>query len=182
MEKMKLTSSPRLAEALATMGIHDFKAVLMHFPYRYEDLTPTKDPLYHDQQRLVLVGKITSQPQVFRKGHFVSVRFTFKDHHQHLIHVIAFNRPYLAKSIIPGTLVTLVGKYDTSRQLLSLVTFIHGQVEANKTFKPIYRLPHEIPLFRFSQWVQKALTQLETLSLPISLPQELLKQLPIQNK
>ena len=95
---MKLTSSPRLAQALAEMGIHSFADVLLHFPYRYEDLNLTPNGLYHDQQRLVLQGKITSTPSIFRRGSLVTIRFTIKDQHGHLMHLIAFNRPFSSKN------------------------------------------------------------------------------------
>jgi ATP-dependent DNA helicase RecG len=173
---MALTSSPRLAQALARIGIHTERDVLMHFPYRYEDLTATPLGLYHDQQRLVLVGKITSTPQVFRRGTFVTLRFTMRDQHQHLMHVIAFNRPFLAKSIVPNTIITIVGKYDASKQIVHLVTFILGEVAADHPLKPIYRLPHEIPLFRFTALVKKALTVLPKLEFETRLPKAIIQE------
>ena len=181
-EGMKLSNQPHLLDALAAMNIHTFEDVLLHVPYRYEDFSLTQEKLYHDQQRLVLTGTITTTPTVFRKGKFVTVRFTMRDQHQHLMHIVAFNRPYLAKMIIPLTTVTVVGKYDATRQTVNMLTMIKGEVSKEKTFKPLYRLPGNLELHWFSRLVQKALSLLPTLSFPQILPNALLTKFGLMEK
>ena len=179
---MKLTTSPRLQEALSTMGIHTFVDVLLHFPYRYEDMNLTSNALYHDQQRLVLHGKITSQANVFRRGHFVTTRFTIKDQHGHLMHVIAFNRPFLSKMIVPNETITVIGKYDANRQVVNLVNAFKGELSDGPKLKPIYRLPSTIENFVFTRLVKKGLSMLADLSFPVTLPSSLLATLPHHDK
>ena len=179
---MKITSSPRLAQALAEMGIHTFVDVLLHFPYRYEDMNLTRDPLYHDQQRLVLNGKVTSQANVFRRGHFVTTRFTIKDQHGHLIHAIAFNRPFLAKMIVPGEAMTVIGKYDANRQVVNLINAFKGELNDGPKLKPIYRLPSTIENFVFTRLVKKGLSMMDELSFPVTLPSSVLTTLPHHDK
>jgi len=179
---MKLTTSPRLAQALASMGIHTWMDVLLHFPYRYEDMNLTSHALYHDQQRLVLHGKITSQANVFRRGHFVTTRFTIKDQHGHLMHVIAFNRPFLAKMIIPNESITVIGKYDANRQVVNLINAFKGERSDGPKLKPIYRLPSTIENFVFTRLVKKGLSMLPDLSFPITLPSSLLAAFPHHDK
>jgi len=179
---MKLTSSPRLAQALADMGIHSFADVLLHFPYRYEDLNLTTNGLYHDQQRLVLQGKITSTPSIFRRGSMVTTRFTFKDQHGHLMHVIAFNRPFLARMIIPGDTIMVVGKYDASRQLLNLINAFKEQTADSVKLKPIYRLPSTIENFVFTRLVKKGLSLMDELQFPNILPDDFLQTFSLPEK
>ena len=179
---MKLTSSPRLAQALADMGIHTFVDVLLHFPYRYEDMNVTDQPLYHDQQRLVLIGKVTSQANVFRRGQFVTTRFTIKDQHGHLMHIIAFNRPFLAKIIVPGEAMTVIGKYDANRQVVSLINAFKGELNEGPKLKPIYRLPSTIENFVFTRLVKKGLSMITELSFPVTLPSKVLNILSHHDK
>jgi ATP-dependent DNA helicase RecG len=179
---MKLTTSPRLEQALASMGIHTFVDVLLHFPYRYEDMNLTQQALYHDQQRLVLNGKVTSQANVFRRGHFVTTRFTIKDHHGHLMHVIAYNRPFLAKMIVPGEPMTVIGKYDASRQLVTLMNAFKGELSEGPKLKPIYRLPSTIENYVFTRLVKKGLSMIAELSFPVTLPPSIMATLPHHDK
>jgi ATP-dependent DNA helicase RecG len=179
---MKLTSSARLAQALADIGIHTFEDVLLHFPYRYEDLNLTQEGIYHDQQRLVLNGTITTMPQVFRRGPLLTVRFTIKDQHHHLMHVIAFNRPYLARMIIPGQRLTVIGKYDATRQLLNLHQALKGDLIGEPKLKPIYRLPHTIESYLFQRLVKKGLAMIDTLSFKQSLPSSLIEEEQLLDK
>ncbi|MFZ9197649.1 MAG: ATP-dependent DNA helicase RecG, partial [Bacilli bacterium] len=166
----------------ADMGIHSFADVLLHFPYRYEDLNLTSNGLYHDQQRLVLQGKITSTPSIFRRGSMVMTRFTFKDQHGHLMHVIAFNRPFLSKMIVPGDTMMVVGKYDASRQILNLIHAFKEQTSDSVKLKPIYRLPSTIENFVFIRLVKKALSMLDTLTFPQHLPEDILKAFSLPDK
>ncbi len=179
---MKLTSSPRLAQALADMGIHSFADVLLHFPYRYEDLNLTANGLYHDQQRLVLQGKVTSTPSIFRRGSFVTIRFTIKDQHGHLMHVIAFNRPFLAKMIVPGDTIMVVGKYDAGRQILNLINAFKEQTSESIKLKPIYRLPSTIENFVFTRLVKKALSMMDTLSFTSHVPSDIRQHFALADK
>jgi ATP-dependent DNA helicase RecG len=179
---MKLTTSPRLEQALASMGIHTFVDVLLYFPYRYEDMNLTQNPLYHDQQRLVLTGKVSTQPTVFRRGHFVTTRFTMKDQHGHVMNVIAFNRPFLAKIIIPAEAITVIGKYDASRQVVNLINAFKGKLSDGPKLKPIYRLPSTIENYVFTRLVKKGLAMIADLSFPVTLPTSLLASLANQDK
>ena len=179
---MKLTNSERLANALAKMNIHDEKDLLLTFPYRYEDMTPTKEKLYHDQQRLVLVGKVTSTPTVFYKGSLVMTRFTFKDQHQHLIHVVAFRRPYLAKLLVPGEVFTVIGKYQANGQVLNLINLIKGELDETSRFKPIYRLPGDIEAHHFHRMMKKAILRIPELDFSTHLPTSLITTHHLQSK
>ncbi len=179
---MKLTTSPRLEQALASMGIHTFVDVLLYFPYRYEDMNLTQNPLYHDQQRLVLTGKVSTQPTVFRRGHFVTTRFTMKDQHGHVMNVIAFNRPFLAKMIIPAEAITVIGKYDASRQVVNLINAFKGELSDGPKLKPIYRLPSTIENYVFTRLVKKGLAMIADLSFPVTLPSSFLASLANQDK
>jgi ATP-dependent DNA helicase RecG len=178
---MGLTHSPAFLEALTSIGIVTETDVLLHLPYRYDDFTLTQTPLYHDQQRLVLKAKITSTPTVFRKGNLLTVRFTIQDQHQHVLSVIAFNRPYLAKQIIPNTHVLIVGKYDQSRQMLNLIT-LQKDTDSAVKFKPLYRLPQTIEQYWFTRLVNKALTKIESLSFPSILPTSIIEALHLMPK
>jgi ATP-dependent DNA helicase RecG len=182
MEKMKLTSSPRLAEALATMGIHDFKDVLMHFPYRYEDLTPTNEVLLIDKQRLVLTGKVKSAPQLLYFSTIKAVQFYFTTNQGLSLQVIAFNRTYLAKSIKVGETYTIVGTYDATRRSISLTTIIEDINNEKSILRPIYSLIDGLSQSIFRRLVLKAIINAKSEDYPIRLPKEVISELKINSK
>ncbi len=167
---MKLSSSARIQTALETMGILSYEDVLRHVPRTYEDLSLSESVLKVDRQRIVLQGHVATQPKMFRHGRFTSTTFKFLAHDHHLYSVVAFNRPFFAKSIQLNTLYRLVATYDAKRSSLNLMNFYQDDGSL-PVLKPVYRLPEDIPQYVFTRLVKKAMTLLPTLSFQRFLPE-----------
>ncbi len=97
---MKLSTSPRIQEALESMGIHDYFDVLEHLPRDYADFTPTKETELDHKARLVITGKVAGSATFARHGRVTLIRFSFYSSQGHFFKVIAFNRPYLMKTLV----------------------------------------------------------------------------------
>ena len=167
---MKFSSSARIQTALESMGIHTYEDILFHIPRTYEDLSLTQSVLKVDRQRIVLQGKVATQPKMFRHGRFTSTTFKFLAHDHQLYSVIAFNRPFFAKSILLNTMYRLVANYDSKRSSLNLLN-LYKEDGSLPVLKPVYRLPEEIPQYVFIRLVKKAMSLLPTLSFQRSLPE-----------
>jgi ATP-dependent DNA helicase RecG len=98
------------------------------------------------------------------------------------MHVIAFNRPFLARMIIPGDTIMVVGKYDASRQLLNLINAFKEQTADSVKLKPIYRLPSTIENFVFTRLVKKGLSLMDELQFPNILPDDFLQTFSLPEK
>lgn len=170
---MKLSSSARIQTALETIGITSYETILLHVPRTYEDLSLTQDILKIDRQRLVLSGKIVTQPKVFRHARFSSTTFKFMAHDQHLYSVIAFNRPFFAKSIQLNTLYRLIATYDAKRSSLNLLQVLKDDGNL-PLLKPVYALPDDVPQYVFTRLVDKALRDIEKLTIPSHVPPDFL--------
>jgi ATP-dependent DNA helicase RecG len=98
------------------------------------------------------------------------------------MHVIAFNRPFLAKMIIPGDAVTVIGKYDANRQVVNLINVFKGDLSDGPKLKPIYRLPSTIENYVFARLVKKGLSMIADLSFPVMLSPTLLATISHHDK
>lgn len=159
---MALSKSPNLNIALASMGIFSPEDVLNHLPKRYENYTYTKRKyVYEDKDRLVILGKVISQPRVNRFSHRQLVAFTFETDEGEVFKIEAWNRGYLTNILNMEDLYTISGIYDKKRHCLSLINLLKGKIEAEDSLKPIYQLPSSIANHTFISLVKRCFKMLE---------------------
>lgn len=153
---MKLSKSPRIQEALESMGIHDYFDVLEHLPRDYADFTPTKETELNHKARLVITGKVAGSATFARHGRVTLIRFPFYSHQGHFFKVIAFNRPYLMKTLVQNEVYTLVGSYDRNKMEVDMVNIVKGEMPEDERIKPVYSLPNSLENYMFIRLVAKA--------------------------
>ncbi len=157
----KLTKSPRLNKLLYQMGIFTNYDVINHLPRRYEDLNYTEERNLSDKQRVVLFGKVLSLPKVNTGRRLSVTTFDFMTQKKSYFRVVAFNRPYLAKSINLTDDFTLVGVYNAKRGEIDLLNIYKGVIPINERIKPIYSLPADYDNYLFSNLVKKSLNEID---------------------
>ncbi len=156
---MKLTKSPRLNYLLGSMGIFNYYDVINHLPYRYENLNLTTDYNFKDKQRVVLFGKVMSQPSFVQHGGLSIVTFDFVSN-KHLFKVVAYNRPYLRSKEYLGVDYTLVANYDNKYHRLNLINIYKGDIPSEERIKPLYHLPSDYPNHHYISLVKKAFKEI----------------------
>ena len=157
----KLTKSERLNYLLHQMGIWNYYDVINHLPRRYDNFTLSDSFNLIDKQKVVLFGEVTSIPKLNRGKKVQSVIFDFVDSNRRYYRVIAFNRPYLIKTIEFEEKYTLIGTYDKRKNEIDLINLVKGEIEKDKTIRPIYSLPKDYPNHLFYNLVKKSLKELE---------------------
>ena len=158
---MKLSKSPRIQEALESMGIRDYFDVLEHLPRDYADFTPTRETELDHKARLVVTGKVAGSATFARHGRVTLIRFPFYTNAGHLFKVIAFNRPYLMKTLVQNEVYTLVGSYDRNKMEVDMVNIVKGEMPEDERIKPVYSLPSSLENYMFIRLVAKAFENTE---------------------
>ena len=177
----KLTKSPRLNKLLYQMGIYNNYQVIEHLPKRYDNLSYTGERNLSDKQRVVLLGKVISLPKVVQAKKLTVVTFDFMTVNKSYFRIVAFNRPYLGKSIDLINDYTIVGTYNLKRNEIDLVNIYKGEIPLEERIKPIYNLPTDYPNHLFSHLVKKSLTELEG-KIYTSIPYVFLNKYRLVNK
>ena len=155
----KLTKSPRLNKLLYQMGIFNYYDVINHLPRRYENFNYTHERDLKDKERVVLLGKVMSIPKVSKTKRIDIITFDFMTVNKNYFRIIAFNRPYLVKTINLTDTFTLVGSYGLKRGEINLLNIYKGEIPLNERIKPIYSLPSDYENHLFSSLVKKALNE-----------------------
>ncbi len=155
----KLTKSPRLNTLLRQMGIYSFYDVVYHLPRRYDNYNLTKDYDLEDKQRVVLLGDVISLPKLNKGSRASLITFDFMDINKKFFRVIAYNRPYLLKTLNINERYTIIGSYDKKRNEVDLINLTKGEIEKERALKPVYSLPSDYPNHLFASLAKRSLEE-----------------------
>lgn len=158
----KLTNSPRLNQLLYQMEIFDEKGVINHLPRRYEDFSYTEERDLKDGQRVVTIGKLVSLPRLVKGKNVTFVTFDFVSRKRTYFKVVAFNRPYLSKTVNISDEFTISGIFNKKLNEISLVNIKKGEIPYNERIKPVYTLPSDYQQHLYSALVKKSLDTLKS--------------------
>jgi len=162
MKGMKLTGSKRLNYLLGEMGIFSPYQVIEHLPRKYDSYLPSsKDQLLHmaDKQKIVVVGKAIESPKVMRFKGISKTQFYFRADVGLDFLVVAWNRPYLGKTIQVGETYTLQASYDSKNHSLNMLNMKKGIIPPEHSIVPIYSLPTDYPEHLFRDLVKRSLEE-----------------------
>ena len=149
------------AKALQDLDIITIEDLIMTFPYRHEDFRLKNLAETAHNERVTVEGRVESEPSLLFLGKNKSRMQVRILAGQHLIKAVFFNQGYLKDKIIPGSIVTVSGKWDRGRQVINVSTFSIGPKTDLQDFEPVYSLKGSINQKTFRKFMRQALDQMK---------------------
>ncbi|MFJ5769938.1 ATP-dependent DNA helicase RecG [Psychrobacillus sp. NPDC093180] len=147
------------ANALRELGIETLEDLVMTFPYRHEDFRLKNIAETPHNERVTVEGRVESEPSLLFLGQKKSRMQVRLLAGQHLIKAVFFNQAYLKNKIIPGSIVTVTGKWDRGRQVINVSAFSAGPKTDQQDFEPVYSLKGLISQKVFRKFMRQALDE-----------------------
>lgn len=160
------------AAHLETLGIETVNDILWTFPHRHEDFRLKDLAQTPHNERVTVECKVEREPTVLFLGRNKSRLQVTVLAGRHLVKVVFFNQNYLKQKLIPGTIVTVTGKWDRGRQVINGTTVTFGPKIDQVDFEPVYSLKGLIPQKRFRKYMRQVLDDFGAV-LPDAIPQHL---------
>lgn len=160
------------AAHLETLGIETVNDILWTFPHRHEDFRLKDLAQTPHNERVTVECKVEREPTVLFLGRNKSRLQVTVLAGRHLVKVVFFNQNYLKQKLIPGTIVTVTGKWDRGRQVINGTTVTFGPKIDQVDFEPVYSLKGLIPQKRFRKYMRQVLDDFGAV-LPDAIPQYL---------
>ena len=126
---------PKTILSLNKLGIYSISDLIEHYPYRYEILKQTS----LNEDNVIICGTIESTVTLnfFKKIN----KITFKlNTNGKLINVVIFNRGFLKNNLILGRTITVIGKYEEKKNLLTASDIKLFDLGNSTIIEPIYHL------------------------------------------
>ncbi len=160
---------PKMLQNLHELDIYSVEDLLTYYPYRYDIFEPTTLSSDYDHERIAInVVVETTATTAFIRKNFNKIQFRVS-HNERVMYAVIFNRAFLRPNIVIGKTITLVGKYDESRN-----TFICDDIKLNPLTKkeiiPIYHVKKGIKNNDLRKVVENALV--DSAKIPNYVPDE----------
>ncbi|NLY78466.1 MAG: ATP-dependent DNA helicase RecG [Lysinibacillus sp.] len=145
------------AELLREMGINNIHDLIMYFPYRYEDFRLKDLAETPHNEQVTIEARVESMPTVFFMGRKKSRLQISVLAGRHIVKVVFFNQHYLREKLIPGTIITVSGKWDRGRQTITATSVKFGSKDDIQDFEPVYSLRGSLHQNKFRKFMRQAL-------------------------
>lgn len=147
----------KTAKTLNNLGIYNAEDLIRNYPYRFLILArrDINNPKYYND--FVGDGIVESMPTLnFFKGKMN--RLTFRCNIQNkIVKVVIFNRAFLKPNIYPGREVTVIGKYDPKKELITTSNIKIGALKDGFEIEPVYHLCKSITSKQMNSFINSAL-------------------------
>ncbi|WP_332648103.1 ATP-dependent DNA helicase RecG [Lysinibacillus sp. 54212] len=151
------------AEQLATLGIHTIEDLVWTFPYRHEDFRLKDLVETPHNERVTIEARVESMPAAVFLGKNKQRLTVNVLAGRHLVKVVFFNQNYLRQKLVPGTIITVTGKWDRGRQVIVGSSVSFGPKHERVDFEPVYSLRGNIGQKRFRKYMRQALDEVSTI-------------------
>lgn len=164
---------------LNQLNIYDSDDLIRNYPYRFNVYAKKSinDDRYYDN---FVSDGIVESPAVINFFRGKMNRITFRCNIQNkIIRVVIFNRAFLKNKIVPGSIVTLTGKYNPKKEELVASNIKFGALKNGVEIEPVYHLNKKITGKQMNNYVNSALSYVEVLN---NIPESLREKYNFMNE
>lgn len=159
-------------------GIYTPADLLMRFPVKYQSFEEDSLLLAVDKTEITVKGIVIDIPKIVNhRGDLKSLHFSILVEHE-IVKVVAFRRDYLKDALTENLLITVKGKLDKKKKLITASAILLKPLESQ--FKPIYNLE---PIYdSVITKVVKQIIDQNLVNIPETLPAKLIQEEQLINR
>lgn len=149
---------PKSLQLLNELNIHTLEDLVLYLPTRYEDESVINLNEASDSDVVTVTGEIYSSPTVAFFGRNRSKLTCHMMINDIAVKVTFFNQPYLKKRLVMGETVTVKGKWEQKKQIITGQKVMAERQEGGNTLTPIYRLKEGLKQKQLNKYIEQALS------------------------
>ena len=150
---------PRGLTLLHKLGINTIDDLVTHYPFRYEILERTDLTKANDGDKVIIDGKIESVPILVRfKAGLNKMSFRLVTP-SGVVGVSIFNRAFLKKQLLVGTTVTVIGKFDKTKNVITANDIKLVGLSDKARIEPVYHATSGLTSKTLSSYINMALLE-----------------------
>ena len=151
---------PKTIETLKNININNIEDLVYYYPYRHEIVRLNDIKEAKDKDNVVIECIVDSVPLTRRfRANMTSLTFRAMSNKK-MIAVMIFNRAFLKSQIRPGSIVTVIGKYDALKNTV-LASDIKFERLQTGSIIPVYHLTTGLTSKALKKYIDEALTKFD---------------------
>ena len=151
---------PKTIETLKNININNIEDLVYYYPYRHEIVRPNDIKEAKDKDNVVIECIVDSVPLTRRfRANMTSLTFRAMSSKK-MIAVMIFNRAFLKSQIRPGSIVTVIGKYDALKNTVIASDIKFERLQTGSII-PVYHLTTGLTSKALKKYIDEALTKFD---------------------
>ncbi len=148
---------PKSLSLLNKININTIEDLVTHYPFRYDVLERNELSKTEDGEKITIDGKVESVPILMRfKAGLNKMNFRLVTQ-SGVVGVSIFNRAFLKSQLTVGTGVTIIGKFDKSKNVITASDIKMGILTNKVKIEPVYHCTSGLTNKNMSTYINMAL-------------------------
>ena len=172
---------PKSLSLLNKININTIEDLVTHYPFRYDYLERNELSKVEDGEKITIDGKIESMPILMRfKAGLNKMNFRLVTQ-SGVVGVSIFNRAFLKSQLSVGTGVTVIGKLDKTKNVITASDIKMGVLTNKAKIEPVYHCTSGLTNRNLSTYINMALLEFGK-DIPDYIPEEYINRYNFLNK
>ena len=151
---------PKTIEILKNININNMEDLVYYYPYRHEIVRLNDIKEAKDKDNVVIECIVDSVPLTRRfRANMTSLTFRAMSNKK-MIAIMIFNRAFLKSQIKPGSIVTVIGKYDALKNTVIASDIKFERLQTGSII-PVYHLTTGLTSKALKKYIDEALTKFD---------------------
>ena len=151
---------PKTIETLKNININNMEDLVYYYPYRHEIVRLNDIKEAKDKDNVVIECIVDSIPLTRRfRANMTSLTFRAMSSKK-MIAIMIFNRAFLKSQIRPGSIVTVIGKYDALKNTVIASDIKFERLQTGSII-PVYHLTTGLTSKALKKYIDEALTKFD---------------------
>ena len=151
---------PKTIETLKNININNMEDLVYYYPYRHEIVRLNDIKEAKDKDNVVIECIVDSVPLTRRfRANMTSLTFRAMSSKK-MIAIMIFNRAFLKSQIKPGSIVTVIGKYDALKNTVIASDIKFERLQTGSII-PVYHLTTGLTSKALKKYIDEALTKFD---------------------
>lgn len=130
---------PKSKMLLGKLGIENVDDLVSHYPFRYDKIVRSDLMKAEELERVIIDGKVDSAPILIRlKGNLNKMNVRVITSEGKIVGVSIFNRAFLKSQLTVGTSITVIGKYEKSKNIILASEIRMGLLPKGTKIESVY--------------------------------------------
>ncbi len=172
---------PKFLSLLNKINIYTIEDLVTHYPFRYDVLERNDLSEVEDGGKIIIDGKVESIPILMRfKSSLNKMNFRLVTP-SGVVGVSIFNRAFLKSQLTVGTGITVIGKLDKSKNVITASDIKMGVLSNKVRIEPVYHCTSGLTNKNMSTYINMALL-MHGKEIPDYIPAEYIEKYNFLNK
>lgn len=172
---------PKALSLLNKINIKTIEDLVTHYPFRYEILKRNTLQEVEDGEKIIIDGRVESIPILMRfKAGLNKMNFRLVTT-SGVVGVSIFNRAFLKSQLVVGTGITVIGKFDKKKNVITASDIKMETLSNTMKIEPVYHCTNGITNKNMSTYINMALL-MHGKEIQDYIPQKYLEKYNFSNK